>query len=347
MLHLDARVHFHEIELAGGIQQEFHGAGAFVANGFGCGDSRFAHAAAGFRLQPRAWGFLQQFLVAALDGAIPLTQVHHVAKTVGKDLHLDVARPRDEFLHVEARVTEGRFGLTLGRFKQALQLIGTAHQTHAAAAATSGGFDHHGIAHRARQASCFIDAGKQALAARDGGHTNPLHGGLGGGLIAHGPDRLRRRAHKDQPMGAADFSKAVVLGEEPIAGMNRIGTARGGRRNDVGDIQIAAAARGIPHADSLISQLHMQGIAIHRAVHSHRGDAHLPATTDDPQSDLTPVGDQKLANAQWGSASASDFISVRRGAFTKFQTDWYARFLPLGRPRGCGGIGRHARLRGV
>ena len=163
--------------------------------------------------------------MAALDGAIPLTQVHHVAKTVGKDLHLDVARPRDEFLHVEARVTEGRFGLTLGRFKQALQLIGTAHQTHAAPAATSGGFDHHGIAHRARQAGRFINTGEQALAAGDGGHPHPLHGGLGRGLIAHGPDRLRRWAHKDQPMGTADFGKAVVLGQEALAGVNRIGTA--------------------------------------------------------------------------------------------------------------------------
>ena len=106
MLHLDARVHLHEIELAGGIQQEFHGAGAFVANGFGCGDSRITHAAAGFRIEPRARGFFQQFLVAALDGAITLAQVHHVAKTVGKDLHLDVARPR----HVEVQILADRFG---------------------------------------------------------------------------------------------------------------------------------------------------------------------------------------------------------------------------------------------
>ena len=220
--------------------------------------------------------------MAALDGAIPLAKVHHVAKTVGEDLHLNVARPRDEFLHVEPRVAEGRFGFTLGRFKEIFQLISTAHQTHATTTTACGGFDHHGITHRARQTGCFIDAGEQAFATGNGGHPNPLHGGFGGGFIAHGPDGLRRWTHKDQPMGAADFSEAVVFSQKAVTGVNRIGTAGGGRRNDVGDIQITAAAGGVPNADSLISQLHMQGVAVHRAVHSHCGDAHLPASADDP-----------------------------------------------------------------
>ena len=40
----------------------------------------------------------------------------------------------------------------------------------------------------------------------------------------------------------------------------------------------------------------MQGVAIHRAVDGHRGDAEFTAGTQDSQRDFATVGDQQLAD---------------------------------------------------
>ena len=50
------------------------------------------------------------------------------------------------------------------------------------------------------------------------------------------------------------------------------------------------------HAHGLIGQLHMQGVAVHRAVDGHGGDAEFAAAAQDAQGDFAAVGDQDLAN---------------------------------------------------
>ena len=190
MLHLDAGVHLHEIEAAAAIHQELNRASAFVVDRAGRCDGGIAHAPAQFGVNGGARRFLEQLLVAALDGAVPFAQVHHVAVAIGQHLHLHVARPVDEFLHVEAGVAKGRLGLALGGLKQVVELVAGGHQAHAPAAAAGGGLDHHRVAHGFGQGGGFGRVFEQALAAGNGGDPHPLHRGLGGGLVAHGPDRL-------------------------------------------------------------------------------------------------------------------------------------------------------------
>ena len=62
--------------------------------------------AAGFFIDQRGWGFLDHLLVAALQGALALAQVHGGAVGVREDLHLDVARGRDEALEQQGVVAE-------------------------------------------------------------------------------------------------------------------------------------------------------------------------------------------------------------------------------------------------
>ncbi len=47
-------------------------------------------------------------LMAALQGAVALAEVHDVAVVVGEHLDLDVARLLQELLHVDLGVAEGR-----------------------------------------------------------------------------------------------------------------------------------------------------------------------------------------------------------------------------------------------
>ena len=190
MLHLDPGVHFHEIEATAAIQQKFHRSGALVIDASGGSNGGFAHAAAQVWIQGRAGGFLQQFLVTALNRAVPFTKVHHIAVAVGQHLHFHVAGPIDEFLHVQAGIAKGGFRLPLGCFVQALQLTGVRHQAHAASTAARGGLDHHGIAHLLGQGGRLAGAAEQAFAAGHRRNAHRLHGRFGGRLVPHRANRV-------------------------------------------------------------------------------------------------------------------------------------------------------------
>ena len=114
MLHLDAGVHFHEEEIAALIEQEFDGARVVVADGLGGAHGRVADALAKGRIKDRAGAFLDEFLVATLDGTFAFAQVYHVAEEVAHDLDFDVARLQEVFLHVDAVIAEGVLRLAAG-----------------------------------------------------------------------------------------------------------------------------------------------------------------------------------------------------------------------------------------
>ena len=281
MFHLDAGIHFHEIKRPAAVHQEFHGAGALVANGAGGGHGGIAHLAAQVGVDGHAGSLFQQLLVAALDRAVALAQVDHVAVAIGQHLHFHVSGPVDEFLHVEARVAEGSLRFPLGRFEQALDLIGPRHQAHAAAAAASGGLDHHRIAHRFGQSRSLLRAGQQAGTTGDGGHPHPFHGGLSGRLISHRADGLGGGTHKRDAVVGADLGEAVVFGQKAVAGVNCVSTPGGGRRQNVGDVEVALAAGRFANAYGFVGELHVQGVFIHRAVDRDGGNAELPAGAQD------------------------------------------------------------------
>jgi hypothetical protein len=102
VLDLDARVHLDEhvltLTLARGVEQELDGAGVLVAQGLGELDGVGVQRLADGLVQVRCRGDLDDLLVAALQRAVALEQVHDVAVLVGQDLHLDVAWAQDGLL---------------------------------------------------------------------------------------------------------------------------------------------------------------------------------------------------------------------------------------------------------
>ncbi len=120
MLDLDALVDFQEIEIALVIHDEFDGAGIGVMGGFGDSDGGFAHFFAQFPefvFEQGRGSFLDDFLVAALDGAIAFAQMDDAALMVAENLDFDVVRVFDEFLDVNAGIAEGFFRLGAGGVK--------------------------------------------------------------------------------------------------------------------------------------------------------------------------------------------------------------------------------------
>ena len=146
MLDLQPRVHLQEIEAAVLPGDEFDRAGAVVADRLGERDRLLAHPGPRLRVEQRARRFLDDLLVAALDRALALAEMDHVAVLVAQDLDFDVARIGDEFLDEDAIVAEARFRLRARARKTFGDLAPAEGDAHALAAAAGGGLDHHRVA---------------------------------------------------------------------------------------------------------------------------------------------------------------------------------------------------------
>ena len=106
MFDLQPRIHFQEIEALVLAGDEFHGAGAVIADCFGERDRLLSHFLSCRLIEQRRWRFLDDFLVAALDRAFALPKMDHVAMLVAEYLDFDMARVDDEFLDEHAVVAE-------------------------------------------------------------------------------------------------------------------------------------------------------------------------------------------------------------------------------------------------
>ena len=66
-------------------------------------------------VEGRGMGLFPDLLVAALQRAIALAQMHGVALAVAQNLDFDVARLLEIFLDIDVAIAEGRLGLGLRR----------------------------------------------------------------------------------------------------------------------------------------------------------------------------------------------------------------------------------------
>ncbi len=109
MLHLQARVHLQEIEVALLIGEKLHRAQVVVAGGAGDLQRRFAHGRPHLRM-PGDEGrraLFDDLLMPPLERAFALAQVHQVPVMIARDLNLDVTRPFDHLLDVDFAVLKG------------------------------------------------------------------------------------------------------------------------------------------------------------------------------------------------------------------------------------------------
>ena len=108
VLDLDPGVDLDEVEVALLIDDKLDRAGGVVAGGLAQPHRRLTHRLAGLRGEPWGRALLDELLVAPLRRAIALPEVEHRAVGVAEDLHLDMPRPVDVALHIDAGITERR-----------------------------------------------------------------------------------------------------------------------------------------------------------------------------------------------------------------------------------------------
>ena len=140
MLHLQTRVHLHEVELPR-LRDELDGAGADVVDRARGPHGRLAHPGPERRVDRGRRGLLDHLLVAALHRAVPLEQVQRVAAGVRQHLYLDVLGARQEPFEQHPVVAEGGPGLASRRLRGRAEPRGVRHEPHALAAAAGRGLD--------------------------------------------------------------------------------------------------------------------------------------------------------------------------------------------------------------
>ena len=202
VLHLNPGVHLNEVVLAEFVHQKFHRARVHIAHGGG-DLHRVRPQGLPHRLRhaPRG-GVLHHLLVAALQGAVPLPQMAHVAVFVRKDLHLDVLGLHQIFFHEDAVVPEGLAGLAFHKLKGGQHVLLPLAQAHAPPAAAGGSLQNHGEAELSRLLQRLRPVPQGGHRAGHGGHAAALGNFLGLQLVAH---------HAQHVAGRADEGDARLL----------------------------------------------------------------------------------------------------------------------------------------
>ncbi len=255
---LEPGVHLEEVEIFVTIDQELHRPHRLVSGTANDGQSRLAEAPPQLGRDHWRRALLHHLLVAALDRALAFAEVDRIAVPVCGHLDLDVTGAHDEPFDIDPIVAEVRPSLGSGAFKGSREFIAIVDLAHSLAAAAG---------HRLEQnrQPVLIDKRLELGDVFEGLHHsgNQGHPGFDGelaalGLRTHQPDGGGRRSDPRQPRGLDPFGKIGVLGEEPISGVNEVGSTQPGRFEQAIDIEIALGCGSRSDGKGLIGHEHMR-----------------------------------------------------------------------------------------
>src|SRR5690606_17368838 len=289
-----AGVGLEKIKVARLVHEELERASVRVLHGPGGIDHGRPQLAALPVGQGRRWRLLDQLLVAALNRTLALAEVHDVAVVIAEHLDLDMPRRLDVLLEVHVADAKGRFGLAHRGPERLGQVLGRTHHPHAPAAAAGNGLDDDGIAELARDLDGLFVARDRTVAARQHRHARLLHGPPRPRLVAHQADDVRIRPDELDVAGFADLGKIGTLGEEPVAGMNRVGAGDLGGADDGGNVQVAVEAPRRTDADVFVGKADVERVLVGFGIDGNGLDPQFAARTDDAKGDLSTIGDKDL-----------------------------------------------------
>src|SRR5579859_2846278 len=306
MLHLDSSVHFNEIELAF-LVQKLESTRAAIADLAARVGTAFPDTHAFLHRYQRRRRRLDDLLVPALHGTIPITEINGIAVFIGKDLDFDVPRSLEKLFHVHGRVAERALGFLPGHGHRIDQCSLRMHDAHAATAASARCLDDDRIADLARYLDYFLRLLRQCpFAARYHGNARLDHGVLGADLVAHKADGVGTRTNEDESAFFYPFGKVRILGQEAITRVNCLGVSDLGGTDYRRNVQITIGGCGRSYANRFIGQPHVFGIGIGDRMHRNGLDSQFTAGALNAKSNFTPVRDEYLFKhaGVWLSCSA-------------------------------------------
>ena len=209
--------------MAVGGNQKLDGAGVGVANFTPQLPGQPAKLPAHFRRQlGRRRRFLNQLLVATLDGAVPLVKMQHIAVLVGNQLHLNMGCALQVALVEQAGIGKSGLGGFASALNNRFQLRHSMHYVDADAAAAGGSFDHHGEAQLPRFGDRLC-VRHRLFGAGHHGQARLAGDPAGGELVGHLVQHFLNRADERHAGGLATLGECAVFGEETVTGVDCLG----------------------------------------------------------------------------------------------------------------------------
>jgi hypothetical protein len=270
--------------------------------------------------------------VAPLERAVALVEVDHLARAVGEDLHLDVARVDHRLLEVEGRVAEGRLGLTLGRLERVAQGLLGLDPPHTASAAARDRLDEDGEADLGGRGLEGVEVGA-GLGAAQRRQARGAGGGDGAGLVAGEVQHRGRRPDEGDAGGVARLGEQGVLREEAVARVDRVGAGGDGLGDD--RLVVEVGPHGVARLADLVGLVGLEPVLALSVLVGEDRDGARPQLGRGPEGsdgDLASVGDEHLAEHRtsrgggglhapttavsrvWSSATTKGSLTGRSGA---------------------------------
>src|SRR5258707_14292910 len=107
----------------------------------------------------------------ALDRAFALAEAEQITEAIADDLDFNVARILDQLFDVDFRAAKSASGLARCVPERGFEAGLTVHASHALAASSGRGFEHHRIPALFGDASRVVKAGNTAFGSGDHGHA--------------------------------------------------------------------------------------------------------------------------------------------------------------------------------
>ena len=295
VLHLNAGVHLNEVVVEVPVHQEFQRAGVDIAHVLGDLHRVGADGLADRLGHGEGGSELHHLLVAALERAVTLVEVGHVAVLIAQDLHLDVLGLHQELLHENIVVAEGLLGLGLHQIEVDAHFLHGVAPAHAAATAAAGCLEDDGEAKLHRKALGLLPAGEGLLGAGGGGHAALDGHLLGRELVAHHVQHPGVGADELDAGGFAGPGQITVFRQETVAGVDGVGAVLFGQMDDAGNIQISAQrAFVLTNQVGLVGRCAEQAVSIFIGIDGDGLQAQIVAGTENTHGDLAAVGYQHL-----------------------------------------------------
>ena len=171
--------------------------------------------------------------MAALQGALSLTEVDYIAVVVGQDLELNVTGIKEQFLQVDISVAEGGLSLAPGGQDQPRHFLQCPGFTYSLPPAASSSFDQQREANFRRDGDEFV-VGKVTFTLCAGHNRDTGRGDsrASDSLITHSGYCAGFRTDKYQAGILDRAGKVFPLSQETVARVNGVGSATLGQVDD-------------------------------------------------------------------------------------------------------------------
>jgi hypothetical protein len=243
VLDLNAGVHFDEHVLTSAVprrvDKELNRSSVLISNRRRERDSVLQDCLAQNGVQVGRGRNLDDLLVATLNRAVSLKEVHGVPGGIRKNLHLNVPRPHHGLFNKHSPIAKSSLGLAHRGFKGFPQSLWLVHPAHSPTAAAGYSLREDRKADLIGGTNKSVKIGGGLTRSQDG-HASANGVFLGGHLVAGHLENRGWWADEDDSCFFARSCQVRVFAQEAISRIDSVGTRELGNPDDFSDIQISA-----------------------------------------------------------------------------------------------------------